>query len=331
MMTLTKLPPSPPPIFTQNKDYITLRVEKLIDDARKAHEDILSKITPKSATFNNVLIPLAHIHNSLTCEIPILCFHQSVSIDADIRDASIKAKDQFADFEIGTKMHEGLFSLINDVLEKREDLDTEDRRLLERYHRDYLRHVLGLDTQQRKELERVQKRLIRQINEFEKNLREEGDGVWFTADDLAGLPKDLITGLERGTDANEGKLQLTFSFSHRFTTLKYAKNSETRRHYYTAYENRCPANVAIFKEIMVLRQEAAQLLGFDNHAAFRIEDKMAKSPEAVMAFLDDLRSRLSAGAQDDIRRLTQLKNADLAARHQPAETEFYLWDYAYYN
>lgn len=50
-----------------------------------------------------------------------------------------------------------------------------------------------------------------------------------------------------------------------------------------------------------------------------------------MTFLDDLRSRLSAGAQDDIRRLSQFKNADLAAKGQPAETKFYLWDYAYYN
>lgn len=216
-------------------------------------------------------------------------------------------------------------------MEKREDLGTEDHRLLERYHRGYIRHGLGLDAQQRRELEKVQKRLVRQINEFEKNLREESDGAWFTADDLIGLPEDMIAGLEHGTDVNEGQLQLTFSFPHRFTTMKYAKNSGTRRHYYIAYENRCPDNVAILKEIMVLRQEAAQLLGYDNHASFRIEDKMAKTPEAVMAFLDDLRSRLSAGAQDDIRRLTQLKNADLAARHQPAETEFYLWDYAYYN
>lgn len=138
-------------------------------------------------------------------------------------------------------------------MEKREDLGTEDRRLLDRYHRDYIRHGLGLETQQRQELERVQKRLVRQINEFEKNLREEGDGVWFTAGDLAGLPEDMIADLEHGTDVKEGKLHLTFSFPHRFTTLKNAKNSETRRHYYTAYENRCPDNVAIFKELMVLR------------------------------------------------------------------------------
>lgn len=141
----------------------------------------------------------------------------------------------------------------------------------------------------------------------------------------------MIAGLERGTNVDEGKFRLTFSFPHRFTALNYAKNSETRRHYLIAYEIRCPANVAIFKEIMVLRQEAAQLLGYDIHASLRIKDKMAKTLEAAMAFLDDSRFRLSEGAQDDIRRLSQFKNADCLAGDQPAETKFYLWGYAYYN
>jgi len=67
-------------------------------NARKAHEDILSNITPESATFQNVLVPLAHIHNSLTCEIPIICFYQTVSTDSEIRDASTTAEDRYAAF-----------------------------------------------------------------------------------------------------------------------------------------------------------------------------------------------------------------------------------------
>jgi metallopeptidase MepB len=330
-VTQLRLPPSPPPVFTHDKDLITSRVEELINSARRAQEDVLSTIKPEHATFENVLLPLAQIHNSLTREIPILCFYQEISTDSDIRDASTKAKDQYADFEIETKMHEGLFGLIDAVVKKQEDVAPEDRRLLERYHRDYVRHGLGLASQQRSELESVQKRLVRQIGEFGKNLREESDGIWFTEGDLAGLPKGLVRSLKRGTDAYEGKLQLTFNFTHLGPTMKYAENSETRRRYYSAYENRCPTNVPIYQKIMVLRQEAAHLLGYPNHAAFRIEEKMAKTPEAVMAFLDDLHSRLATGARDDIKELHQFKNADLEARGQPSDDKFYQWDYAFYN
>jgi metallopeptidase MepB len=151
-VTQLRLPPSPPPIFTHDKDRIISRVEELIKSTREAQGDILSKIKPEHATFDNVLSPLAQIHNSLTREIPIFCFYQEISTDSDIRDASAKAKDQYADFEIETKMHEGLFALIDAVVKKQEDLAPEDRRLLERYHRDYVRHGLGLNTEQRSEI-----------------------------------------------------------------------------------------------------------------------------------------------------------------------------------
>lgn len=72
---------------------------------------------------------MARVQNSLTREMAIIYSYQSVSTDPDLRDASTGAKDRYADFETATKMHEGLFALINVVMEKHEDLDTEDRRL----------------------------------------------------------------------------------------------------------------------------------------------------------------------------------------------------------
>ncbi|THY43363.1 metallopeptidase MepB [Aureobasidium pullulans] len=82
---------------------------------------------------------------------------------------------------------------------------------------------------------------------------------------------------------------------------------------------------------MILRQEAAELLGYANHAAFRIEDKMAKTPETVMNFLDDLHSRLFAGAKRDVNGLKELKRQDLAKRGEDQDDKFWLWDYAYYQ
>ncbi|THX39606.1 metallopeptidase MepB, partial [Aureobasidium pullulans] len=163
------------------------------------------------------------------------------------------------------------------------------------------------------------------------NLREENAGLWFNLSELAGVSADLISSLDKGTDGNEGKVLLTFSFPHLFGVLKYTTNSETRRTYYTASETKCPANIPTFKEIMILRQKAAELLGYANHAAFRIEDKMAKTPETVMNFLDDLHSRLSAGAKRDVDGLKELKRQDLAKRGEDKDDKFWLWDYAYYQ
>jgi metallopeptidase MepB len=71
---------------------------------------------------------------------------------------------------------------------------------------------------------------------------------------------------------------------------------------------------AVFKEVMVLRDEAARLLGYPSHATFRLEEKMAKTPENVNAFLNDLQSRLTAGGERELEELKQFKKAGLESR-----------------
>jgi metallopeptidase MepB len=128
-----------------------------------------------------------------------------------------------------------------------------------------------------------------------------------------------------------GKLRVTFKYPDLYPTLRYAKNSETRRRVYIANENKCNQNVPIFKETVVLCDEAARLLGYPNHAAFSIEDKMAKKPETVDIFLGDLRSRLTAGGQRELEKLKQLKSADLDSLGEPFDGQFFLWDQGFYN
>jgi metallopeptidase MepB len=300
-------------------------VERLIDHVRQVHESILANINTETATFENIILPLAIAHNLVTCKLPILGFYEAVSANSHLRDDSTRAKGLYTYFDIETKAHEGLFALIDAVLRKNESLDPESRRLLERTHRDYIRHGLGVPAQQRERFKAIQKQLAQLISKFEKNLRDHDEGIWFTTEELVGVPEDAIEGLKQA----DGKVFMTFDFPHLFATLKFASNEDTRRRYYIAHENRCQPNVALFKDIMVLRHEAAQLLGYPNHAAFRLEDKMAKKPEVVMAFLDDLHSKLSAGGRSDIEGLKRLKNANLTSK--AATDKFYLWDYAFYN
>ncbi|THY51103.1 metallopeptidase MepB, partial [Aureobasidium pullulans] len=276
-MSCSKLqsPPQPPPLFTRDASTIIPHVERLITQTRKVQEHILSTVTPETATFANVILPLAHNQNSVSRELPVLGFYEVVSTDPGLSEASTQAKKLYADFEIETKTHEGLFELVDAVAKRNEDLEPEDERLLERYRRDYLRNGLGISLDERNRFKDIQKQLFQLTSDFEKNLREENASLWFTLEELAGVSADLISSLDKGTGKNEGKALLTFSFPHLFGVLKYATNSKTRRVYYTASENKCPANIPIFKEIMILRQEAAELLGYANHAAFRIEEKMA--------------------------------------------------------
>lgn len=324
-------PPQRPPIFTKDASKIISEVERLIQQSRKVQETILATVKPETATFSNVILPLARNANTVSRTLPVLSFYEAVSPDEGLQDASTQAKTLYADFEIEMNTHEGMFALVDAVVRKNENLESEEKRLLERYHRSFLRNGLGVTLEKRERFKEIQKQLHQLTSKFEKSLREGDKGVWFKEEELDGLFKDLVASLTRGTGEHDGKLLLTFGFPIVSTVLKYATNSETRRVYYTAYDNRCPKNVPLFREIMVLRQESAELLGYANHAAFRIEDKMAKTPAAVMSFLDDLHSRLSAGVKLEVEELKKLKSEYLETRGEVSDGEMYLWDQPFYN
>ncbi|KAG9603658.1 zincin, partial [Aureobasidium melanogenum] len=329
--TKTRQPRQRPPVFTKDASTIISEVERLIEQSRKVQETILATVKPETGTFFNVILPLARNQNSVSRQMPIMGFYEAVSTDEKLQDASTEANKLYADFEIETNTHEGMFRLVDAVVKKNEELKAEDKRLLERYHRNFLRNGLGATAEKRERFKIIQKQLHQLASDFEKNLREGNKGVWFELEELSGLPDDLVSSLTKGTGEYDGKVLLPFGFPHVSTVLKYATSSETRRVYYTAYENRCPKNVSVFKEIMVLRQESAQLLGYANHAAFRIEDKMAKTPNTVMRFLDDLNSRLSAGVKAEVDELKILKSQDLDSRGELSDGKMYLWDQPFYN
>lgn len=113
--------------------------------------------------------------------------------------------------------------------------------------------------------------------------------------------------------------------------MKFATNAETRRKVFIQNENKCNQNAALFKEAVVLRDEAARLLGYPDHASFRLEDKMAKTSKVVNDFLGDLRQRLVAGGEKEKAHLLEVKKADLEARGLPFDGKYYLWDARYYD
>ncbi|KAI9371143.1 peptidase family M3-domain-containing protein [Aspergillus egyptiacus] len=325
-------PPQAPPVFTATADSILNDAKRLVEASRKVQDDIVAGISPETANFASVLKPLAHDQNVMGLESSILGFYQAVSTEKDLRDASFKAEELMDEFAIESSMREDVFKLVDAVLKKNESLDPESRRLLEKEHQDFVRNGLNLPAGPRRDrFKEIKKRLSLLSLEFQKNLNEESGGIWFTPEELDGVPEDVISGLQKGEGENEGKLWLTFKYPDIFPTLKYAKNPETRKQVLIRNENKCNQNIPLFREAVILRDEAARLLGYPNHAAFRIEDKMAKTPKTVDDFLAGLRARLTDGGRKEIAQLVELKKSDLASRGEAFDGGYYLWDHRFYD
>ncbi|KAJ5595714.1 hypothetical protein N7450_002172 [Penicillium hetheringtonii] len=321
-------PPQAPPIFTATPQSVVADAERIIKTSRSVQDQVVGSVQAENATFANVLGPLAQDENVMALEAHILGFYQAVSIDQKLRDASSKAEELMDEFFIESAMREDIFKLVDAALKKNETLEPESRRLLEKEHKDFIRNGLGLpDGPQRARFKEIKKRLSQLSIEFQKNLNEENGGIWFTPEQLDGVPEDVLSGLKKGEGENAGKIWLTFKYPDLFPTMKYATNAETRRQVMVANENKCNQNVPLFREAIILRDEAARLLGYPNHAAFRIEDKMAKTPETVDKFLGDLRTRLTAGGKSEIATLMELKKS----LDPKSDGKYYLWDHRFYD
>ena len=327
-----KKPPQPPPLFTHTPDTLIKDVVALIESSKALQDKVVKDVSLDKATFDNVLLPFAQDDNTMSLSSHIIGFYQAVSASSDMRNASTEAEKKMDDFAIEASMREDIFKLVDAVFKKQQNdkaLDAESKRLLEKDHKGYVRMGLGIPAgPQRDRFKAIKKRLSELSITFQKNLNEEAGGLWFTPEELEGVPADVLSGFTtgaRGTE-HEGKLFLTFKYPDLFPVQKYCKVAATRYAVFVANENKCPANVELFKEAIVLRDEAARLLGYPDHATFRIEDKMAKTPKTVDDFLGDLRERLAPGGLKEIEKLKELKKLETGDAER-----YYLWDHRFYD
>ncbi|XWW96800.1 hypothetical protein V2A60_004780 [Cordyceps javanica] len=269
----------------------------------------------------------------MTLDMSIIEFLGSVSADSDIRDAAASAQKKMSNYDTESSMREDVFLLVQAVYSKQKDdptLDAESHRLLEKEYRAFMRMGLGLPPSKRNRFAEIQKRLPELYIAFSKNLSEERGGVWFKPEELHGVPNDVLEALAKGEQSweNAGKLRLTFKYPDLHPTMKYCTVAETRKKMFLANENRCNQNIALLQEAIALRHEAAQLLGYDDHATFVLEDRMAKTPKTVNDFLDDLRKRLIGGAEKELEVLKALKSAESG---NAGTNHYYIWDHSYYH
>lgn len=211
----------------------------LCDETGRLLDKIVDDVTPEIATFMNVLRPIAENEDASLLNSRIIAFYQAVSSDAQLRDASSKAKELIDNAKIEASMREDMFKLVDAVYKKGEKLDPESQRLLEKERNSYIQNGLSIPAgPQRERFKEIKKTLSSIEIEFEKNLNEENGGVWFTKEELEGVSEDVLGGLERGSGENEGKLKLSFQYPDYYPGMKFALDSETRKRIFMGNENR---------------------------------------------------------------------------------------------
>ncbi|KAI8207765.1 Saccharolysin [Colletotrichum sp. SAR 10_76] len=167
--------------------------------------------------------------------------------------------------------------------------------------------------------------------QYNRNYRNDDGGIWLSLDGLEGVPgEDLarFLGRQKSTDVStKDQAFVRFTRSDVNAVLQYATTPSTRKKVYVANERKVPENVDLFKQVIDLRDENARLLGYENHAAFRLEARVAKAATWVNSFLDGLEDVLLRKGGEEMKTLLEIRDKDFPQDNDSMP----LWDYDYYN
>ena len=274
-------------------------------------------LAPATATFATVLIPLIDDHNLAACRLNIFRLLGSVSPSPELRDASRKIEKLIESSEARNLIRADIAALVRAVVEKQEDLDAESAHLLSRKHYEY-KHA-GIKNER---YLAAKAELNDLLSAARKTLNEAKDGLLLSREDLAGVPATTLAAMR---EEDGGKLWVTFGKSHYMPVMRYA-GEETRKRLWMAKQNRFPENVERLQRIVVLRDEIARILGFDDHATLKIEERMATSVDRVKESLKELRVKIWPIFEEEMKRMSQLKREICLE-----DASLYAWDWSFYD
>nr|AAA41586.1 metalloendopeptidase [Rattus norvegicus] len=268
----------------------------------------------EDVSYESTLKALADVEVTYTVQRNILDFPQHVSPNKDIRAASTEADKKLSEFDVEMSMRQDVYQRVVWLQEKipKDSLKPEAARYLERLIKLGRRNGLHLPQDTQEKIKNIKKRLSLLCIDFNKNLNEDTTFLPFTREELGGLPEDFLNSLEKTED---GKLKVTLKYPHYFPLLKKCHVPETRRLLEEAFNCRCKEeNCAILKELVSLRAQKSNLLGFRTHADYVLEMNMAKTSQTVATFLDELARKLKPLGEQERAVILELKEAECQAR-----------------
>ncbi len=320
--------------FSQIKnEHFLPAIELLIQQSKEEIEAIAHQT--EAPTFQNTIEALDRSGKSLDRVTSIFYNLNSAETNPELQQIAQTVSPLLSEFKNDLLLNETLFARVSQVFESKNslDLDAEQSMLLDKQYKGFVRNGAHLKEEKKNKLRAIDTELSKLTLTFGEHVLAETNAYELhitSADDLAGLTEDFIeasaaTAKERG---KEGWM-VTLDYPSYIPFMKYAENRELRKKLSLAFgakgfqENDNNNEETVLK-IVQLRHSRAQLLGYESHAHFVLEERMAQSPEKVTSFLNDLLSKAKPAAQKEFDELASFaKKLDGIDRLQK-------WDGAYY-
>lgn len=308
--------------------------EQTIQIARKEIDRIVSN--QEHPSFTNTIEALDFAGEALD-RLSSLFFNLNAAETSDeMQKIAQEVTPLLTTFQNDIALNEALFERVKAVYDQKEQLHltTEQATLLDKKYKGFARNGALLAEDQKNKLRAIDTELAQLSLTFGENVLAETNNYQLhitNEADLKGLPegaKEMAANLAQSKNL-EGWL-FTLDFPSYIPFVTYVENRELRKEISIAYgkkafQNNAYNNEAIVKKIVALRHERAHLLGYETHAHFVLEERMAQNPNQVLTFLNDLLTKAKPAAE---REFTQLTNF---AKSLDGIEQLEKWDGAYYS
>ena len=291
---------------------------------------------PEAPTFDNTIAALERSGKKLAKATGVFFNLNETDADDVMREAEKNLSPLFTEHSAYMTMNEALFARIKALYDDKANLGLtrEQEMVLDKYYRMFVKGGALLDADKKAQLMEIEKQLSLASIEFGENGLAETNAfelVITDEKDLAGLPQSSINAAREAAQAagKEGYL-FTLHKPSWIPFLQYADNRELRKQMYLGYINRGDNNndndnKEVIARILKLRQQKAQLFGYETFAEFQLEDKMAKTPEAAYNLLMTIWNAAVPKAKAEAAELQKMMDAEGKGEKLEA------WDWWYYT
>ena len=333
LLTMDSLPP-----FSQiQPDQVQPAVTQAIADCKQKIEDVLAQRDPH--TWDSLIAPLEEVNDRLARIWSPVSHLNSVLNSEALREAHDACLPLLSEFQTYVGQHEGLYQAYRELAESDDFplLSGAQRKEILNTLRDFRLSGIGLPAEAQQRYGEIQARLSELASRFSNNVLDATQGWSKLVSDeaeLAGLPQSAQAAARQLAEhkGQQGWL-FTLDIPSYLPVMMYADNRALRAELYEAFTTRASEqgpnagkwdNSAIMTELLSLRRELAQLLGFGDYAEFSLATKMADKPEQVVGFLTDLAAKSLPQGK------AELEEIRAFAAEQHGQHELAAWDIPYY-
>ncbi|MBQ2598515.1 MAG: M3 family metallopeptidase [Bacteroidales bacterium] len=316
----------------QKSDYLPA-FREAIDRARAQIRAITDN--PEAPSFANTIEALERSGEDLDRISGIFFNLTEACTDDEMDGIAEEVSPLLTQHNMSVLLDEKLFARVKAVWQQRGDLhlDTEAAKLLEETWKSFARHGANLPADKKERFAKLSEELslatlkfgqnvLAATNAFTLHLTEEAD--------LAGLP-GFVREMAAAEAAGRGETGWTFTLNQPSygPFLKFSERGDLRERIWRAYNSKCIGgendNTENIRRIVALRTEKAQLLGYPTYADYALEERMAKSPGKVNAFIDELLAPSLPAARREVAQVTEYAHA------HGFEGDLMPWDFSFWS